>query len=187
MLQNFQLKLELWETKVKNGNVDMSETLADKQDTTVVQMVSLTVEYLSSLQNEIKRYFPGVSKRHLKLIRLMILFQKIILNLSMTALLVIYLSLVRFWCKIRVYKSYLRIADKPFRSVLLSPSSYLFETGFSILLVIKSELRYRLYVKADLRYSLAKIAPRLSVSAISLTRFAAEWLNNLEHLLHSHN
>lgn len=146
----------------------MSEILADKQDTTEVQKASLTGEYLSSLQNEIKRYFPDVSKRHFKLIRLMILFQKIILNLSMTVLLVIYLSLVRFWCKI--YKSYLRKADKPFCSLLLSPSSYLFETGFSSLFVIKSELRYRLYVKADLRYTLAKIAPRLSVSAISLTQ-----------------
>ncbi|XP_066941067.1 SCAN domain-containing protein 3-like [Macrobrachium rosenbergii] len=52
-LKSFQMKLELWETKVKKGNFDVFETLADRQDISD-QMVTLIVDHLSSLQNEIK-------------------------------------------------------------------------------------------------------------------------------------
>lgn len=67
------MKLELWETKVKKGNFDTFETLADRQDTsTVVQMVSIIVDHLSSVQNDFNKeiqYFPDVTDGNLKLIR----------------------------------------------------------------------------------------------------------------------
>ncbi|XP_068234242.1 zinc finger BED domain-containing protein 5-like [Palaemon carinicauda] len=66
-LKSFQMNLELWETKVKKGNFDVLETLVDRQDISD-QMVTLILDHLSSLQNEIKRYFPDVSEGILKLI-----------------------------------------------------------------------------------------------------------------------
>ncbi|KAK4324248.1 hypothetical protein Pmani_005088 [Petrolisthes manimaculis] len=69
-------------------------------------------------------------------------------------------SLVRFWCKIS--KSYPHVAEEPLRSLLLFPSTYLCETGFSSLLVIKSKQRSRLNVEADLRCPLANTVPRLT-------------------------
>ena len=103
-----------------------------------------------TLKNELKRYFPDVSEGNLKLIRDPIhsdvasvndAFRKNLLNLSMTPVPVIYMkkSLVRFWCKIS--KSYPNVAEEPLRSLLLYPSTYLCETGYSSLLVIKSKLK----------------------------------------------
>lgn len=69
-------------------------------------------------------------------------------------------TLIKFWCKISI--SYPRVAEVALRSLLLFPSTNLCEAGFSSLLFMKSKIRSRLNVEADLRCALAKTATRLS-------------------------
>ena len=119
-LRSFQMKLELWETKVKKGNVEMFETLADRQDISD-QMVNLIVDHLASLQSEIKRYFPDVAEGILNLIRdpfhtdVASVNDEIqeefidLVNDSSASDLFEKESLVRFWCKIS--KSYPHVSE----------------------------------------------------------------------------
>ena len=172
-LKSFQMKLKLWEAKVRKGNFDMFETLADRQDTcTADQMADLIVQHLSSLQNELTRYFPDMSDVNVKLIRDPFHTDVASVNDAIQEEFIDFVndssacdlfekkSLVSFWCEIS--KSYPHVAEEPLRWLLLFPSTYLCETGFSSLLVIKSKLRSRLNVEADLRCALAKTAPRLA-------------------------
>ena len=143
----------------------MFETLADRQDISD-QMVNLIVDHLASLQSEMKRYFPDVAEGILNLIRdpfhtdVASVNDEIqeelidLVNDSSASDLFEKESLVRFWCKIS--KSYPHVAEEPLRSLLLFPSTYLCEAGFSSLLVIKSKLRSRLNVEADLRCAFRK-------------------------------
>ena len=48
------------------------------------------------------------------------------------------------------------------RLILPFPTTYLYETGFSSVLVIKSKYRSRLVAEDDLHCALAKTAPRIS-------------------------
>ena len=171
-LRGFLMKLEMWEKKVEKGNFEMFETLAGRQDNLVVQMTSLIVDHLSSLQSEIKRYFPDVTEGNLKLIRDPFntdvssvndeIQEEFIDMVNDSSAHDIYEkeSLVSFWCKMSI--SYPMVAEEPLRALLLFPSTYLCEAGFSSLLLIKSKLRSRLNVEADLRCALSTTAPRLT-------------------------
>lgn len=172
-LKSFIMKLELWQTKVRKGNFDMFDTLADMQDTfNADQVANVIVEHLSSLQNELKRYFPDMYEVDLKLIRNPFHTDIASVNDNIQEEFIDLVndssardhfekeSLIKFWCKIS--KSYPRVAEVAVRSLLLFPSTYLCESGFSSLLFMKSKIRSGLNVEADLGCALAKTAPRLS-------------------------
>lgn len=69
------------------------------------------------------------------------------------------MSITQFW--IKRLQSYPILSEIVLRLLLPFPSTYLCETGFSSLLVIKSKYRSRLDAEDDLRCALAKTAPRI--------------------------
>lgn len=70
------------------------------------------------------------------------------------------MSVTKFW--IKCLQSYPVLSETVLRLLLPFPTTYLCETGFSSLLVIKSKYRSRLVVEDDLRCALAKTVPRIS-------------------------
>ena len=69
------------------------------------------------------------------------------------------LTLTKFWTKMSV--TYPVVSDVVLNSLLVFPSTYLCEQGFSTLLNIKSKLRLRLNVDHDLRLCLSNTTPRI--------------------------
>ena len=69
----FLMKLELWETKAKDGNMDMFKTLSEvfintAADTEMKENILNLVEvHLCSLRNEMKLYFSDVNDLDTKL------------------------------------------------------------------------------------------------------------------------
>ena len=70
------------------------------------------------------------------------------------------MSVTKFW--IKGLQSYPVLSEIALRLILPFPTTYLCETGFSSLLVIKSKYRSRLVAENDLCCALAKTAPRIS-------------------------
>ena len=57
--------------------------------------------------------------------------------------------------------SYPKVAKKAIQGTLLFVSTYLFESGFSTLLQLKTKQRNRLEVENDVRYALSNTFPRI--------------------------
>ena len=68
-------------------------------------------------------------------------------------------SLASFWIKVK--NEYPELAEIALKSLLLFPSTYLCETGFSTLSVIKTKHRNSLNIHYPLRVALSSIQPRL--------------------------
>ena len=64
----------------------------------------------------------------------------------------------RFW--IKVFLEYYDFARKAFKTLLPLPTSYLCESGFSVMTTTKTKLRNRLNVRDILRVSLSSVIPR---------------------------
>ncbi|XP_045112295.1 protein FAM200B-like [Portunus trituberculatus] len=67
------MKLELWEGKVKDGNLSMFEHLGEaldkSQNTGKQDVMQLVQSHLASLRMELQSYFPELSELESKLIR----------------------------------------------------------------------------------------------------------------------
>ena len=75
------------------------------------------------------------------------------------------LPLTKFWTKNK--ESYPFVADVPLRAMLMFPSTHMCEQGFSATFCMKTKLRARPCVKADIRLCLLKTVPR--IEALVLT------------------
>ncbi|KAI6655424.1 Zinc finger BED domain-containing protein 5-like [Oopsacas minuta] len=71
------------------------------------------------------------------------------------------LSLEKFWVK--YLPMYLDLSQLAFRVLVQFSSTYLCETGFSTLVLIKSKYRRRMFVEADLRCALSGTPPRIKI------------------------
>ena len=67
---------------------------------------------------------------------------------------------MKFW--IQASHEYSGLAEKAIKIILPFATSYLFDCGFSALIVIKTKYRNKLSVEHDLRLSLTTITPRLN-------------------------
>ena len=67
-------------------------------------------------------------------------------------------NLHTFWIKVKV--EYPEVATKALKSLLLFPTSYLCEAGFSAVTAIKMELQSRLDIGSTLWVSLSPVAPK---------------------------
>ena len=175
-LRAFLMKLELWETKVKDVNMDMFETLSEvfintAADTEMKENILNLVEvHLCSLRNEMKLYFSDVNDLDTKFIRNPFNTHVLSLPDSLQEEFLDFVndstaretfdsnSLISFWCKI--VDSYKRIAASVVKILLLFPSTYLCKSGFSSMLSIKTKYRYRLNVEDDLRSAISTTVPR---------------------------
>ena len=171
-IRAFLMKLELWEAKVSVGKFDFFENLSSALgDTTDQSICALVKAHLSALRNELQDYFPDLSDSDMKMIRNPFIFDVTsipdilqeefveLINDSNARDKFETLSLTKFWCEMSVmYPNVAEIAIKP---LLMFPSTYLCEQGFSSLLLIKNKFRARMSVEDDLRLALTKTVPRI--------------------------
>ena len=174
-LRSFIMKVDLWENKVKDGNLTMfenlDETLNKNKITGNLYMTQLVQAHLVTLRMELQSCFPELSEKESKLIRssFIVNVQSLpdsiqeefleLVNDSVAKDAFETLTLTKFWTKMSV--TYPVVSDVVLNSLLVFPSTYLCEQGFSTLLNIKSKLRLRLNVDHDLRLCLSNTTPRI--------------------------
>jgi hypothetical protein len=174
-LKAFQAKLLNWKRKVTNGNMAMFEKLDHLIDSKSLplpaEIKDEIVQHLEDLHSEFSRYFPEISSEDLELIidpfqcdvtKVPDDCQDEFLELkhdSAAKLLFQTMTTSEFWPKMTV--SYPKISKITLQNLLPFVTTYLCESGFSILLHIKSKTRNRLEVEDDLRCALSKTQPRI--------------------------
>lgn len=172
-LNSFAMKLDLWKSKVEKGNFAMFETLSERGDISKsLKLSDLIAKHLLALRNELGRYFPELTVENANVIRNPFIIPPESVDENLQEELIDLFndsrahsifereSLTSFWCQMTV--SYPGVAIQVIKMLLLFPSTYLCESGFSSLLLIKSKMRARLAVEADLRCALSKTEPRIS-------------------------
>ncbi|XP_015677944.1 SCAN domain-containing protein 3-like [Protobothrops mucrosquamatus] len=177
-IRSFQMKLQLWQKKLDENKMYMLPTLSaffeehDIEPDKRIMMIIYVKEHLHMLADEISSYFPNLPDTPFALARSP--FTVKVENVPETAQKE-FIELVnsdaartdfstmpvtKFW--IKCLQSYPVLSETVLRLLLPFPTTYLCETGFSSLLVIKSKYRSRLVVEDDFRCALAKTAPRIS-------------------------
>ena len=172
-LNAFIAKTQLWEANMAKGRLEMFEQLSEMTQSfsSKVDISEQVIAHLRSLRTEVQRYFPNIAHADLKILRnpfhvnvedVPAALQEDFLDLKSDSTLrdaFEALPLDKFW--IQVSGTYRMLAQEPLKQLLLFPSTYLCEQGFSTLLNIKSKQRGRLNVEPDLRVALSKTVPRV--------------------------
>ncbi|XP_060616127.2 protein FAM200C-like isoform X1 [Anolis sagrei] len=177
-VQSFQKKLQLWQKKLDENKIYMFPTLSsfleehDIEPDKRIAMINSVKEHLRMLADEISSYFPNLFDAPFALARNPFTVkvedvpeaaQKEFVELiNSTAARTDFstMPVTKFW--INCLQSYPVLSETVLRLLLPFPTTYLCETGFSSLLVIRSKFRGRLVVEDYLRCALAKTAPRIS-------------------------
>ena len=172
-IRAFIMKLNLWERKAKDGNLDIFEnvlTLLEGEEMKK-DIMELVQAHHSYLKEEFKLYIPDLSELDLRLIRNpFIVDVRLILNnvqekfiefLNSSTVRDTFetLPLMKFWS--RMSQHFPSGAAMAVRELLMFPSTYLCEQGFSTLLYIKNKYRARLCVEPGLRVALSKTEPKI--------------------------
>ncbi|XP_026955338.1 SCAN domain-containing protein 3 [Sagmatias obliquidens] len=174
-------KLEAWKKRVSTDCYDMFHNLTTVisevgNDLDIVYLRKVVNEHLTNLLDCFELYFPSKEDPRIgnSWIQNPFLSSKDNLNLTITLqdkLLKLATdeglkmnfentaSLASFWIKVK--NEYPELAEIALKSLLLFPSTYLCETGFSTLSVIKTKHRNSLNIHYPLRVALSSIQPRL--------------------------
>ncbi|XP_015685817.1 protein ZBED8-like, partial [Protobothrops mucrosquamatus] len=177
-IRSFQMKLQLWQKKMDENKIYMLPTLSaffeehdiepDKRITIIISVK----EHLHMLADEISSYFPNLPDTPFALARspFTVKVENVpgtaqeefidLINSDAARTDFSTMPVTKFW--IKCLESYPVLSETVLRLLLPFPTTYLCETGFSSLLVIKSKYRSRVVVEDDLRCALAKTAPRIS-------------------------
>lgn len=173
-LRAFLLKINLWLDQINDGNFSAFDELCQLATTTaahVENIARLAVQHLNALKEEVTRYFPELGESDAKMIRNPFLVdvndvpariqeQLIDLQTDSTAKdAFVEKKLVEFWCGMQA--SYPEVSSVAVKSLLVFPTTYLCESGFSALVQIKNKSRARLQVESDLRAALSQTLPRI--------------------------
>ena len=166
----FVEKLGNWKCKVKNGNFDMLHSftcLSDVDD----EIKDEVADHLRTQQIELKSYFSELSPDAFTLVRnpFCVANEQVddelqdelidLRNDSGCRDLFEDVSVTEFW--IQVSLLYSQISRNCLMKLLFFNTTWLCESAFSSLLNIKSKLRNRLDVEADIRCALSSTAPRI--------------------------
>uniref|UniRef100_A0A8C0VXM4 SCAN domain-containing protein 3 n=1 Tax=Castor canadensis TaxID=51338 RepID=A0A8C0VXM4_CASCN len=174
-------KLESWKNRISTNCYDMFHNLTTiinevGNDLHMAHLQKVINEHLTNLLECLEFYFPSkedprignawiqnpfiLSKDNLNLT---VTLQDKLLELAADETLKIKFentaSLASFWIKVK--NEYPGLAEIALKSLLLFPSTYLCETGFSTLSVIKTKHRNSLNIHYPLRVALSSIQPRL--------------------------
>ena len=172
-IRAFIMKLDLWERKAKDGNLDIFKNVITLLEGEEIKkdIMELVQSHLSCLKEEFKLYFPDLSELDLKLFRNpFIVDVRLIpnnvqeeciefLNDSTVRNAFETLPLMKFWS--RMSQHFPSVAAMAVGGLLMFPGTYLCEQGFSALIYIKNKYRARLCVEPDLRVALSKTEPRI--------------------------
>ena len=172
-LRAFLMKLQLWEANASEGKFTMFDNLAailnEKAEVSNIQRPVMS--HLSSLRNQFQNYFPDLSDLDLKMARNPFTVDVKALPDSAQEQFIDFINdstardafetlpLTTFWC--RMWQSYPAVAEEPIKLLLMFPSTYLCEQGFSAVVSMKTKFRARLSVAADLQVALSKTTPRI--------------------------
>ncbi|XP_069616232.1 zinc finger BED domain-containing protein 5-like [Ranitomeya imitator] len=177
-MRSFQMKLQLWKDKLDKNFFYMFPTLSaffeehDIDPDNKIMMISSVKEHLHMFSEEISSYFPNLPDTPFALARspFTVKVEDVpetaqeefidLINNDAARTDFSTMPLTKFW--IKSLQLYPILSETVLRLLLPFPTTYLCETGFSRLLVIKSKYRSRLVVENDLRCALAKTAPRIS-------------------------
>ena len=172
----FKDKLKSWEQQVNKRVFDMFQTLAEtlKGSEPEQEFFDLVTSHLRVLLQEFKGYFPSAKDPQAakKWIRNPFIFKPggsnlpvrqedqlvDIANDGSLKRLFDTMTLPMFWMK--VLPEYPDLAIKALKTLLPFPTSYLCESGFSVMAATKTKPRNRLDVRDTLRVSLNSIIPR---------------------------
>lgn len=175
----FTKKLDMWKTRLFQGNFDMFDQLhefTEKQENDEInkhKLVNLISEHIQSLLDQFNFYFGDLNVESFSWVSSPFLAHIDALNLptselnqfieltSDTTLKMLHprVSLMKFWTQ--ASHEYPELSQKAFKIILPFATSYLCECGFSALVTIKTKYRSRLEVEDELRLSLSSITPRL--------------------------
>ena len=187
-LKSFLCKLRIWSKKVLDGNYSMFESISTFDGICLFPISSISmlemgnkqmpvllqeniIFHLTALEEEFKHYFPEVSDKELNLVRNPFRCsvdsipdeqQDELIDLqndSTTKDLLDDNTVEEFW--IRMIGSYPNVARVALCSLLPFVSTYLCESGFSTMLLIKTAHRNRLELEDALRCALSETSPRI--------------------------
>nr|XP_042897067.1 protein FAM200A-like [Parasteatoda tepidariorum]XP_042902277.1 protein FAM200A-like [Parasteatoda tepidariorum]XP_042906149.1 protein FAM200A-like [Parasteatoda tepidariorum]XP_042906152.1 protein FAM200A-like [Parasteatoda tepidariorum] len=171
----FMRKLELWIISLKNNNFDMFPTfkitcLADEIEESKV----LINKHLTSLREQFSFYFKDLDMSKYEWIRnpfviekyddfgLTTAEQEMIIDLSSDSTLKQMFqhenNIVTFW--LRVKDEFPTLTNKALEILLPFVTSYLCETGFSAVAVLKTKYRSCLKIEKELRTAISSMIPR---------------------------
>ncbi|XP_060878351.1 protein FAM200A-like [Metopolophium dirhodum] len=174
-ITSFKRKLVLWKNKMDEGALnDCFPTLymfLHENNLNLIESIKLVfMEHLSQLIVHFQNYFPEDDQQRNWIkdpfttdlpSELTITEQEQLIDLysdSVSKSKFVSLSLPEFW--IAMKKQYPIVANKAIRTLIPFASSYLCETGFSALAVIKSKYRGKLNTEKEMRIALSKFTPR---------------------------
>ena len=170
----FSKKIMLWSNKLQEGVTEMfpllhQELLSCDDLGSISPMIQ---SHLEHLQGYFKDYFPDLENTHLNWVRnpfspgvgssLDIKSQEELIEMTNSGDLKLNfeaLPLSNYWLHVR--KDYPTLADRALKCLLPFATTYLCESGFSTLKVLKTKHRARLHVDNDMRMALTDIKPRL--------------------------
>lgn len=163
-------KIQLWNSKIKEGNLNMFPSISNSKD-----VVPLICEHLDVLEKNIEKYFPNIAVETYDWVRnpfIRYTSNKLQLSLNEEEELTDIRndgtlnlkhqegSLQRFWIELET--EYPLISKKALTILLQFSTSYLCELGFSTLTNIKTKKRARLQsVEEEMRVCLSNIAPNI--------------------------
>lgn len=176
----FCKKLQLWHNKLKENSLEMFPTFCDfvqdspLEDIHKAVMLKTIGSHLENLTENFKRYF--FAEKDIKLsdwswvlnpfenrpVGLSLQEEEQLIDVSTNPLQksnFVNKSLTNFWTELP--NDYSVIKAKALRILLPFPTSYLCETGFSALAVVKSKYRNKLQVENELRVAISNIEPNL--------------------------
>ena len=173
----FKAKLELFGRRVNIGIFDIFQTIAEilKETEPGPSFSQLVHDHLSQLSKEFEHYFPTTKdpQTEKEWIRdpfvnkpgestLSVLEEDQLLEIAndggLKSMFETTSNLHTFWVKVKA--EYPETATKALKSLLLLPTSYLCEAGFSAVRATKTRLQSRLDISNTLRVSLSPVTPR---------------------------
>ena len=170
----FSKKIALWSDKLQEGVTEMFPLLHQEllSCDELGSISPLIQSHLDHLKGYLKKYFPDLDSTHLNWVRnpfapgvgssLDIKSQEQLIEMANSGDLKLNfeaLPLSTYWLHVR--KEYPSLADRALKCLLPFATTYLCESGFSTLKVLKTKHRARLNVDNDMRMALTDIKPRL--------------------------
>lgn len=171
----FIKKLELWKICLKNNNLDMflnfKQTCSENQ---MEESKIFIMLHLNSLCKQFQFYFQDLDMSKYEWVRNPFMIeeysdfgfsteeQESLIELSCDSMLKqMYQeenNIVTFWLKVN--KDFPALTSKALEILLPFVTSYLCETGFSAVAVLKTKYRSRLIIEKELRTAISSITPR---------------------------
>lgn len=172
-ITSFTRKLEIWEQRVKEGNIDSFENLKSFIEVKKLQntVIPCMKAHISALQKHFQKYFPVQDPKQYDWIRdpfnatppadFSTAEEEQFIDLSSDSTMRLQFrskTLVAFW--IGVEKDYPLLGRRAMATLLPFATSYLCEIGFSAVASIKTKYRSKLDIENELRVAVSQLQPR---------------------------